>query len=93
MLIKVATASGSRTQIREMVDVFRGKIVDIAANHVIVELSGSESKLTAFVDLMRPFGIIEMVRTGRVALGREISLSIDAALEPPPTYEEAALNG
>lgn len=93
MLIKVATASASRSEIREMVEVFRGKIVDIGAEHVIVEISGSESKLTAFIDLMRPFGIIEMVRTGRVALARETSLSIDAALQPPPTYEEAALNG
>jgi acetolactate synthase-1/3 small subunit len=86
MLIKVATAPGTRTEIREMVDIFRGKIVDIG------ELSGSENKLTAFIDLMRPFGIIEMVRTGRVALARETSLSIDAALQPPPTYEEAVLN-
>ena len=78
MLIKVATASGTRTEIREMVDIFRGKIVDIGAS-------------PAFVDLMRPFGIIEMVRTGRVALARETSLSIESALQPPPTYEEAAL--
>ena len=91
MLIKVATASGTRTEIREMVDIFRGKIVDIGASHVIVEISGSENKLTAFVDLMRPFGIIEMVRTGRVALARETSLSIESALQPPPTYEEAAM--
>ena len=93
MLIKVATAAGTRTEIREMVEIFRGQIVDIGASHVIVEMSGSESKLTAFIDRMRPFGIIEMVRTGRVALSRETSLSIDAALQPPPTYEEAALNG
>lgn len=93
MLIKVATKSASRSEIREMVEVFRGKIVDIGIEHVIIEISGSESKLSAFIDLMRPFGIIEMVRTGRVALSRQSSLSIESALQPPPTYEEAALNG
>jgi acetolactate synthase I/III small subunit len=92
MLIKVETASGTRTEIREMVDIFRGKIVDIGASHVIIEISGSENKLTAFIDLMRPFGIIEMARTGRIALAREASLSIESALQPPPTYEDAALN-
>jgi acetolactate synthase I/III small subunit len=94
MLIKVSTADGKRTEIRETVDIFRGKIVDLGPSHVIIEISGSENKLTAFIDLMRPHGIIEMVRTGRVALARETALSIDAALQPPPAYEEeAALKG
>jgi acetolactate synthase-1/3 small subunit len=93
MLIKVATTTAARSEIREMVEIFRGKIVDIGTEHVIVEISGSESKLSAFIDLMRPFGIIEMVRTGRIALSRQSSLSIESALQPPPTYEEAALNG
>ncbi|MBM4074729.1 MAG: acetolactate synthase small subunit [Planctomycetes bacterium] len=93
MLIKVSTQGGKRTEIREMVEIFRGKIVDIASEHVIVELSGSESKLTAFIDLMRSYGIMELVRTGRIALARETSLSIQSALEPPPTYEQAALDG
>jgi acetolactate synthase-1/3 small subunit len=48
--------------------------------------------LTAFINLMRSFGIIEMVRTGRIALAREKSLSVEDALQPPPTYEEAAIN-
>lgn len=93
MLIKVSTTHGKRSEIRELVEVFRGKIVDIGASHVIVEISGSESKLAAFIDLMRPYTIIEMARTGRIALSRETSLSIESALQPPPTYEEAAANG
>ena len=78
MLIKVSTNSGitsgtgngSRGEIRELVEIFRGKIVDVSPGHVMVEISGQERKLESFIDLVRPYGIIEMVRTGRVALLR-----------------------
>ena len=56
MLIKVSTQDSSRTEIRELVDVFRGRIVDVSQNHVMIEISGKESKINAFVDVMRPFG-------------------------------------
>ena len=71
MLIKVETRGGSMTQVKELVDVFRGKIVDVQAEQVMIEISGQESKINAFVDVMRPFGIIELVRTGRIALTRD----------------------
>jgi acetolactate synthase-1/3 small subunit len=93
MLIKVSANGGTRSEIREMVEIFRGKIVDIGEEHLIIEISGSESKLTAFINLMRAYGIIEMVRTGRIALSRNSSLSIESALQPPPAYEEAVVNG
>ena len=93
MLIKVSTVGGRLSDVRELVGIFRGKIVDVGEQHVMIEISGSESKLTAFIELMRPLGIIEMVRTGRIALSREKSLSVEDALKPPPTYEEAAING
>lgn len=93
MLIKVTASGSTRSEIREMVEIFRGKIVDIGEGHAIVEISGSESKLSAFINLMRPFGIIEMVRTGRVALSRTTALSIESALQPPPVYEDAVANG
>ena len=78
MLIKVSTNSGitsgtgngSRGEIRELGEIFRGKIVDVSPGHVMVEISGQERKLESFIDLVRPYGIIEMVRTGRVALLR-----------------------
>ena len=78
MLIKVSTNSGitsgtgngSRGEIRELVEIFRGRIVDVSPGHVMVEISGQERKLESFIDLVRPYGIIEMVRTGRVALLR-----------------------
>lgn len=93
MLIKVSITGGRLSEVREMVEIFRGQVVDVGTEHVMVEISGSESKLTAFIEMMRSFGIIEMVRTGRIALARKKSLSVEDALLPPPTFEEATLNG
>lgn len=70
MLIKVAAAPPVRGQVAQLVDVFRGRIVDVAPESLIVEISGTERKVEAFIELMRPFGIIELVRTGRVAMVR-----------------------
>ncbi|HEV3415723.1 MAG TPA: acetolactate synthase small subunit [Pirellulales bacterium] len=71
MLIKLqAPAGGKRSELRELADIFRGRIVDVASETVIVEISGQERKLEAFVDMIRPFGIIELVRTGRIAMVR-----------------------
>ncbi len=73
MLIKVkAPPGGQRSEIRELAEIFRGRIVDVAPEHVIVEISGQEKKIEAFIDLMRPFGIEELVRTGRIAMVRGV---------------------
>ena len=78
MLVKVkAPPGGKRSEIRELADIFRGRIVDVSPEHVMVEISGPEKKLEAFIDLMRPFGILEMVRTGRIAMLRGESMSKD----------------
>ena len=70
MLMKVRAAAGRRSEIRELTDIFRGRIVDVAAEMVIVEISGQERKIEAFIEMMRPFGIVELVRTGRIAMTR-----------------------
>jgi acetolactate synthase-1/3 small subunit len=87
MLIKVSTQATPRADVRELVEIFRGKIVDVSPDYVMVEISGQESKLSAFIDLMRPLGILEMVRTGRIALSRSSTLSVDQALVPPQPYD------
>lgn len=87
MLIKVSTQERTLSDIRELAEIFRAKIVDVGHEHVMIELSGQESKLSAFIDLMRPCGILELVRTGRIALSRTTSLSVDQALQPPQPYE------
>jgi len=71
MLIKVKSPAGSvRSEIRELAEIFRAKIVDVGSGELIIELSGEEKKIEAFIDLMRPFGITELVRTGRIAMVR-----------------------
>jgi acetolactate synthase I/III small subunit len=71
MLIKVhADSGGQRSEIHELAEVFRGRIVDVTTTQVVVEVSGPERKIEAFIDLMRPYGIVELVRTGRIAMVR-----------------------
>jgi len=70
MLLKVAASAGRRSEICELVEVFRGRIVDVAADRVMIEIAGKEGKIEAFIELMRPFGIIELVRSGRIAMVR-----------------------
>jgi acetolactate synthase-1/3 small subunit len=75
MLIKVKMKPGQRAEIRELADIFRGRIVDVSHEQVMVEIAGQEKKIEAFIDLMRPFGIVELVRTGRIAMVRSIDRS------------------
>ena len=71
MLLKVkAPAGGKRSEIRELCDIFRGRIVDVGPDEVMIEISGRESKIEAFIERMRPYGIAELVRTGRIAMVR-----------------------
>ncbi|MBI2825877.1 MAG: acetolactate synthase small subunit [Planctomycetia bacterium] len=90
MLIKVTAATGpQRSQIRELAEVFRGRIVDVAAEAVVVEISGQERKIEAFVELMRPFGIRELVRTGRIAMVRSNATSHEDRRSPTGRTFEA----
>jgi len=71
LLMKVkAPAGNTRSEIRELVDIFRGKIVDVGPQEITVEISGRENKVQAFIERMRPYGITELVRTGRIAMVR-----------------------
>jgi acetolactate synthase-1/3 small subunit len=70
MLIKVSAPPGKRGEITELTGIFSGRIVDVSLDTVMVEISGQERKIEAFIELMRPFGILEVVRTGRIAMVR-----------------------
>ena len=69
-LIKVKAKPKQRGEVASLAAIFRGKIVDVAPDSVIVEITGSEDKVDSLIELLRPLGIIEMVRTGNVAMMR-----------------------
>ncbi len=69
-LIKVTATTATRSDIMQMCDIFRAKIVDVAAESVIVEITGEEQKIDSLLQLLRPFGLKELVRSGRVAMAR-----------------------
>ena len=73
MLIKIKNDQGNRSEIMTAVDVFRAKVIDYSLNEMCIEVTGDPSKIDAFVSLMEPFGILEMCRTGVVALERGAS--------------------
>ena len=70
MLIKVENRSENRSDIMTAVDVFRASVIDYSTEAMCIEVTGQPSKIDAFVKLMQPFGILEMCRTGIVALER-----------------------
>jgi acetolactate synthase-1/3 small subunit len=72
MLIKIKTTAQQRTEIVLLVEMFRGKVTDISVDSMMLEISGQERKIEAFIELMRPYGIIELARTGRIALVRGV---------------------
>ena len=91
-LIKVAARNGKRSEIMQLVDVYRARIVDVTNESLVVEITGTEDKIESLVDILRPFGIIEMVRTGVVSMRR----GAEAVSANPPLVAamipEAALN-
>ena len=70
VLIKVFVSQKNRGDLYNIVGTFRAKVVDLTPESMVIEITGSEDKLQAFVELVRPYGIIELVRTGRLAIGR-----------------------
>jgi acetolactate synthase-1/3 small subunit len=71
ILIKVAVDSTSRAEIMQIADIFRAKIVDVQPKSLTIEITGDESKVDKFIDLMKTFGIVELTRTGKIALPRK----------------------
>lgn len=75
-LIKVNTTSlPIRSEIMQIVDIFRAKVVDVDSQIMTMETTGTEDKVNAFIELLRPFGLKEIVRTGKIALSRGTILS------------------
>jgi acetolactate synthase I/III small subunit len=69
-LFKVACDGPTRGEVMQIADIFRGKVVDASRRSVVIEVTGTDEKIEAFEALVRPFGLIEMVRTGEIAISR-----------------------
>ena len=69
-LIKVAASVETRTQIMQIVDVFRARVVDVATDSLMVEVTGTEEKIDGLLEILRPFGLLEVARTGQLAMTR-----------------------
>jgi acetolactate synthase-1/3 small subunit len=69
-LIKVATTAETRAQVMQLVEVFRARVVDVNPQSLIVEITGTEDKIDGLVEVLQPYGVIEMARTGRIAMTR-----------------------
>ena len=87
-MIKVAATPESRTHIMQLVDVFRARVVDVAPDSLIIEITGTEDKLDGLLEVLRPYGVIEMVRTGRVAMARGTKSAGALASDTPEVDDE-----
>jgi acetolactate synthase-1/3 small subunit len=70
VMLRVAADANSKAEVLRIVDIFRGRVVDVSPKYYTVEVTGDEKKVQAFIDLLVPFGIPEIVRTGKVAIPR-----------------------
>jgi acetolactate synthase I/III small subunit len=69
-LFKISTDGETRGQVMQFADIFRGKVIDVSKRSMTIEITGIDEKIEAFEQLIRPFGLIEMVRTGEIAISR-----------------------
>jgi len=69
-LIKVAASVDTRTQIMQLADVFRGRVVDVAPDSLMIEITGTDEKIDGLLEVLRPFGLLEVAKTGRLAMAR-----------------------
>jgi acetolactate synthase I/III small subunit len=69
-LFKISTDGETRGQVMQFADIFRGKVIDVSKRSMTIEITGTDDKIEAFEQLIRPFGLIEMIRTGEIAISR-----------------------
>ncbi len=83
-MVKVRATAETRTHVMQLADAFRARLVDVAPDAVVIETTGTEEKIDGLLEVLRPYGILEIVRTGRVAMLRGArSVVVDPADLPP----------
>lgn len=89
-LIKVGVGAGRRAEVLEIAEIFHCKVVDVDATALVIEATGTPEKVASLEKLLEPYGVVEMARTGRVALGRGAGSLKAPALRPVPVPNLAA---
>ncbi len=97
-LVKVRADATSRSEVMRLCDVFRARVVDVGPEALVAEITGAEDKIDGLVDVLRPFGIVEMVRTGAIAMVRSSEAASDAgrmsmSVPPPPPSPPGSPSG
>lgn len=85
MLIKLKVPPERRAEVQGLVQIFRGRIVDVSADELMIEISGQERKIEAFIESVRPYGILDVARTGRIALVRGSRPAAPESETSPPS--------
>jgi acetolactate synthase-1/3 small subunit len=91
-MIKVAATAESRTHVMQLVEVFRARVVDVAPDSLIIETTGTEDKIDSLLEVLRPYGVLEMVRTGRVAMARGARSATSAPSLPTQLSEDPTVS-
>ncbi|HWB15686.1 MAG TPA: acetolactate synthase small subunit [Vicinamibacterales bacterium] len=81
-LIKVAASAESRSQVMQLVDVFRARVVDVAPDSLIIEITGADEKIDGLLEILRPFGVLEVAKTGCLAMVRGASVRPASSATP-----------
>src|SRR3954466_9653516 len=84
-LIKVAATGEARTHVMQLVEVYRARVVDVGPESLVIETTGTEDKIDSLVEVLRPYGVIEMARAGRVAMARGTLPARSAGPRPAPS--------
>lgn len=92
LLVTVGVGTEHRSEVIEIVNLFRGKVVDVGPQSVMIELGGTEEKIEAFTELMTPYGIKELARTGVIAMARGAQPNKDAAAATGPAKRTRSLS-
>jgi len=89
-LIKVAATGDARTHVMQLVDVYRARIIDVSPESLVIETTGTEDKIDSLLEVLSPYGVMEMVRTGRVAMARGTGPADKTTQRGGPTTAAAA---
>jgi len=91
-LIKVAATGQARSDVMQLVDVYRARIIDVSPESLVIETTGTEDKIDSLVEVLRPYGVVEMVRTGRVSMARGLR-AVERAAAPREARPSSAAAG